>query len=129
MDSGIPATEKRRAVGALCSLQRVREEKPLLLLEMSACAKTLLQQQSHLVQSGTSTADIGRRAMLLKKLERHQLLMKQLWNIFIIHLPEGVDELAVKGNWDVVDEEVVEDDEEDDEEFEDSEDSEVDDNA
>ena len=87
-DSGIPATEKWRAVGLLCCLQRAREEKPLLLLEMSACSKTLLLQQNNLTQSVAWVAHIGRRAMLLKKLEQLQLLMEQLWNIFRSHLPD-----------------------------------------
>ena len=80
--------EKRRAVGALCHLERAREEKPLLLLEMSTCSKTLLSEQSRLANSVALTTDKGCRALLQKKRVELHTLMQQLWNIFRNFLPD-----------------------------------------
>ena len=80
--------EKRRAVGALCHLERAREEKPLLLLEMSTCSKTLLSEQSRLANSVAWSTDNGCRALLQKKRFELHTLMQQLWIIFINFLPD-----------------------------------------
>ena len=80
--------EKRRAVGALCNLQRAREEKPLLLLEMASCTNALLREHSGLTESISLAAGNGSRAMLLKKLAQLQTFMQKLWDVFSSHLPD-----------------------------------------
>jgi len=143
VDGGIPALEKRRAVGALCHLQRALEEKPLLLLEMSTCSKTLLSEQNRLANSVALTTDKGCRALLQKKRVELHTLMQQLWNIFINFLPdlrplsdvaevlpvpafetdgglEEVDELEEVNQWETVEEDEVLESEEEDIDSEDS---------
>jgi len=133
--------EKRRAVGALCHLQRAREEKPLLLLEVSTCSKTLLSEQSRLANSVALSTDKRCRALLQKK--RVNTLMQQLWNIFINFLPdlpplsnvaavlpdpdfetdgelEEVSELEEANQWETVEEDEVLESEEEDVDSEDS---------
>jgi hypothetical protein len=80
--------EKRRAVGALCHLQRAREEKLLLVGDMATCSKNLLARQSRLTNSVALSVDKGIRALLQKKRVELHTLMQKLWNIFLNFLPD-----------------------------------------